>query len=108
MADCKTAGEFNPDYFKAIFGDVPEDWSGFIAVTLRTYKEGFGKLKQAVSDGDMDVISEVRHALGPSLVQWGAVSLEKALLALDAGNLTSQWPPLEPEFAALLRALEQQ
>ncbi len=108
MTDCKISSEFNPAYYRSIFGDDPENWAGFIEVTLRTYREGFSKLKQAAAEHDMSIISEVRHALGPSLHQWGAVSLEQALLSLTVDDIDRDWPPLEPEFEALLAAIEQQ
>ena len=58
-----TKTEFNPDYFKSIFGDDNEDWRDFIEVNLNTYRDGCDKIKASIESGDMDQIKEVRHAL---------------------------------------------
>ena len=101
-----TETEFNPEYFKAIFGDAPDDWQEFVLVNLRTFDEGLGRIRKAVGEGDMSVVSDVRHALGPAMKQWGTVSLEASMMALTADSLADEWPRIEPEFMALLDALK--
>ena len=101
-----TETEFNPDYFKAIFGDAPDDWQEFVQVNLRAFNEGLERIRKAVSEGDMSVVSDVRHALGPSMKQWSTVSLEASMMALTADSLADEWPRIEPEFMALLDALK--
>ena len=102
-----TAIEFSPDYFKVIFTDDPAEWMEFIQVNLRTFKEGLDRIQEAAAAQDIDTVSEVRHALGPSMKQWGTVTLERQMMALTGDNLTEQWPLIEPEFKALISALEQ-
>lgn len=102
----RTATEFDPTLFQSILGEDPAEWSDFIDVNLRTFKEGRLKLRDAAEAGDMTVVSEVRHALGPALQQWGALSLERGLMALDPATLGVAWPGLEPEFDSLIAAFE--
>jgi len=104
MKSVKT--EFSPDYFKAIFGEDPAEWSTFIEVNLRTFHKGMERLRAAAHEGDMDVVSEVRHAMGPSMKQWGTVSLESRMMALSSDNLPSEWPTIESELQDLINALE--
>ena len=99
-----TATEFNPEYFKSIFGDDAEDWKEFIQVNLNTYRDGYAKLQEAVEANNLAQIKEIRHALSPTLQQWNATTLERELMALDSDNLAVKWPPLKPEFEALLTA----
>ena len=49
-----TSAEFNPAYFKSIMGEFPEEWREFVAVNVRTFSEGFDKLKAASDAGDME------------------------------------------------------
>ncbi|HAS35636.1 MAG TPA: hypothetical protein DCS15_04065 [Flavobacteriales bacterium] len=100
-----TKTEFNPDYFKSIFGDDNEDWRDFIEVNLNTYRDGCDKIKASIESGDMDQIKEVRHALSPTLQQWNALTLERGLMALDSENIHTHWPPLAAEFEAIFEAL---
>lgn len=101
-----TATEFNPDYFKAIFGEDASDWREFIQVNLNTYRNGYSRLKNATEHKNLDEIKEVRHALGPTLQQWSAVTLEQGLMALTEANMDTHWRPLEAEFEALIAALD--
>lgn len=101
-----TKTEFDPTLFASILGEDPAEWKAFIVINLRTFQEGRTKLAQAAEKGDMATVSEVRHALGPSLKQWGTVTLEQALMALETETVGAQWPLLEPEFDDLIEALE--
>ncbi len=101
-----TSAEFNPTYFKSIMGEFPEEWREFVAVNVRTFSEGFDKLKAASDAGDMEVVSDVRHALSPSLQQWGTVTLDTQLMALESADLLEHWKAIEPEFKTLLTALK--
>lgn len=102
-----TNTEFDPTLFASILGEDPAEWKAFIDINLRTFSEGRTKLAQAAAEGDMATVSEVRHALGPSLKQWGTVTLEQALMALEPDTLGTQWPLLEPEFDDLIQSLEE-
>ena len=63
-------------------------------------------MARAISEGDMETVSKVRHAIGPSLTQWGAVTLEGTLRRLDTSNMGDLWPSIEPEFDALFTAFK--
>ena len=102
----RTHSEFNPAFFQGLFGsDIPE-WEAFIEVTVKTFKEAQVKLREATNSGDMQTVSDTRHSIGPSLTQWGAVSLESELRSLEASNMAATWSELEPEFEALLAAFD--
>lgn len=102
----KTETEFDPAYFKGLFGEASDDWKEFVAITIRTFESGQEKLTKAVSSGDMGTISDTRHALGPSLQQWGALSLEYALRTLDEDDLQAKWDILDLEFDDLMLCLK--
>ena len=101
-----TSLEFSPQHFQSIFGDEAADWQEFIRINIETFEKGLHDLQAAVKVQDMDVIKEIRHALGPTLQQWSATTLEQNLMALTETTLFSGWPPLVPEFEALLTALK--
>jgi hypothetical protein len=101
-----TSTEFNPEYFKAIFGEDAAEWKEFVQVNLKTYRNGYQNLQSASEHRNMSEVKEIRHALGPTLQQWNAVTLEQGLLALDMDNIAANWPPLRAEFEALISALE--
>ena len=98
--------EFSPDYFRAIFGDDRTEWLAFKEVNVRTFSQGLDRLRKATESGEMDVVSEVRHAMGPSLKQWGTVTLEARMIALNSDNLTAEWPGIDDELKDLISALE--
>lgn len=98
--------EFSPTYFRSIFGDDAMEWQSFIEVNVRTFSQGLERLRQATDALDMETVSEVRHAMGPSLKQWGTISLEAQLMGLDSGNLVEQWPGIEGALRDLISALE--
>ena len=100
----RTQAEFNPDFFRSLFGESREDWRGFLGVSIRAIEETRDKLAAAVAAQDLKAISETRHSIGPSLTQWGVVTLEGDLRQLDADQMR-QWPDLEAEFNVLLTAL---
>lgn len=100
------ATEFNPSLFHSILGEDLAEWHDFIDVNIRTFREGLDKLTAASTSVDMTVISEVRHALGPALQQWGVFSLERDLMALREEGLAEAWRLIEPEFKVLLQSLE--
>lgn len=100
----RTQAEFNPDFFRSLFGESREDWKGFLEVSIRAIEEARDKLAAAVAAQDLKAISETRHSIGPSLTQWGVVTLEGDLRQLDADHL-HRWPDLEAEFNLLLAAL---
>lgn len=102
----RTATEFNPAFFQGLFGPDQPEWKAFIEVTVKTFQAAKVKLQAATKAGDMQTVSDTRHSIGPSLTQWGAVSLESELRRLDASNMASTWPQLEPEYDALLAALD--
>lgn len=102
----KTKLEFNPAYFKSIFGDDQDEWQDFVSINISTYKKGVNDFRSAIEEKDMSTVKEVRHALGPTLQQWGAKTLEQRLIALEPETLESEWPSLEPEFEDLIGALE--
>ena len=102
----KTASEFNAAYFRQLFGSDDTSWAEFVSVSIQSFAGAKTDLSAAAASGDMDSASKIRHAIGPSLTQWGAVTLESSLRALDADNLAEDWAPLEPEFDALIAALQ--
>ena len=102
----KTAAEFDAAYFRQLFGSDDTSWAEFVSVSIHSFAEAKADLGDAATAGDMESASKVRHAIGPSLTQWGAVTLESSLRALDADNLAEDWAPLEPEFDALIAALK--
>ena len=101
----KTAAEFDDAYFRGLFGSDETSWTEFVSVSIHSFAEAKTNLGAAAHAGDMESVSKVRHAIGPSLTQWGAVTLESSLRRLDANNLMELWAPLESEFDALLAAL---
>ena len=102
----KTAAEFDAAYFRQLFGSDETSWAEFVSVSIQSFAEAKTDLRAAATSGNMESASKIRHAIGPSLTQWGAVTLESSLRALDADNLAAQWPPLESEFDALIAALQ--
>ena len=102
----KTKLEFNSTYFKSIFGDDEDEWQTFVSINISTYRRGVADFRSAIQEKDMSTVKEVRHALGPTLQQWGATSLEQRLIGLEPETLDSEWPLLEPEFEDLIAALE--
>jgi hypothetical protein len=44
--------------------------------------------------------------MGPSLKQWGTVTLEARMMALNSDNLTAEWPGIDDELKDLISALE--
>jgi hypothetical protein len=102
----KTAAEFDAAYFRQLFGSDDTSWAEFVSVSIHSFAEAKADLCSAAASGDMDSASKIRHAIGPSLTQWGAVTLESSLRALDADNLAEDWAPLEAEFDALIAALK--
>lgn len=102
----KTAAEFDAAYFRQLFGSDETSWAEFVSVSIHSFVAAKADLCAAAASGDMESASKVRHAIGPSLTQWGAVSLESSLRALGADNLREGWVPLEPEFDALIAALK--
>lgn len=101
-----TATEFDAAFFRGLFGTDEANWTEFIGVSVKSFKEAREQMARAISAGDMDTVSKVRHAIGPSLTQWGAVTLEGTLRQLDASNMGDLWPSTEPEFDALFAAFE--
>ena len=104
MGSVKT--EFSPDYFRSIFGDAPSEWATFIEVNLRSFNQGLERLRLAANHQDMAAVSEIRHSMGPSMQQWGAITLEAQMMALTANNLAVHWPTIESELQDLINALE--
>ena len=78
----------------------------FVKVSIRTFAEGRVKLNEAVLHQNMKAFSDARHASGPSLQQWGALSLELSLRELTQDQFNAKWPTLELEFDGLMRQLE--
>ena len=74
-------------------------------MSIHSFAAAKTDLSAAATTGNMESASKIRHAIGPSLTQWGAVTLESSLRALDADNLAEDWAPLEAEFDALIAAL---
>lgn len=101
-----TATEFDATFFRGLFGTDEASWTEFIGVSVNSFKAAREQMARAISEGDMDTVSKVRHAIGPSLTQWGAVTLEGTLRRLDASNMGDLWPSIEPEFDALFTAFE--
>ena len=101
-----TATEFDATFYRGLFGADEASWAEFISVSITSFKEAREQMAQAISTGDMETVSKVRHAIGPSLTQWGAVTLEGTLRQLDPSNLGESWPSIEPEFEALLAAFD--
>ena len=102
----KIEAEFDARYFQNLFGESTQEWTEFVEVSIRTFSEGRVKLSQAVSNKDMDALSNARHAIGPSLQQWGALSLELSLRTLTPDRLDAEWPPIALEFNGLMSELE--
>ena len=69
-----TATEFDATFFRGLFETDEASWAEFINVSLTSFKEAREQMAEAISTGDMETISKVRHAIGPSLTQWGAVT----------------------------------
>ena len=101
----KTQAEFSPDFFRSLFGAAPEEWKGFLDVSVRAVEEARAKLETAMAAGDAVALSETRHSIGPSLTQWGATSLEAGLRELTADQ-KALWTALAVEFDALLSCLK--
>ena len=101
-----TATEFDATFFRGLFGTDEASWTEFIRVSITSFKEAREQMAEAIATGDMETISKVRHAIGPSLTQWGAVTLERTLRQLDTSNMGESWPSIEPEFDALLAAFD--
>ena len=101
-----TATEFDAMFFRGLFGTDEASWTEFIGVSVNSFNEAREQMARAISAGDMDTVSKVRHAIGPSLTQWGAVTLEGTLRQLDATNMEDLWPSIDPEFDALMAAFE--
>lgn len=101
----KTQAEFSPDFFRSLFGAAPEEWKGFLDVSVRAVEEARAKLETAMAAGDAVALSETRHSIGPSLTQWGATSLETGLRELTADQ-KALWTPLSEEFDTLLNCLK--
>ena len=99
-----TATEFDATFFRGLFGTDEASWTEFIGVSVNSFTESREQMARAISEGDMDTVSKVRHAIGPSLIQWGAVTLERSLRQLDTSNMGESWPSIGPEFDALLAA----
>ena len=102
----RTAAEFDAAYFRQLFGSDDTSWAEFVSVSIQSFAAAKTDLGAAATSGNMESASKVRHAIGPSLTQWGAVTLESSLRALRADNLAEQWAPLESEFDALIAALK--
>lgn len=101
----KTQAEFSPDFFRSLFGAAPEEWKGFLEVSVRAMEEARSKLNQAMEAEDATALSETRHSIGPSLTQWGATSLESGLRELTPDQ-KAIWTSLSGEFDALLGCLK--
>jgi len=101
-----TETEFDATFFRGLFGTDEASWTEFIGVSVNSFKAARGQMARAISEGDMETVSKSRHAIGPSLTQWGAVTLEGTLRRLDASNMGELWPSVEPEFDALFAAFE--
>ena len=101
-----TATEFDAAFFRGLFGTDEASWTEFIGVSTASFKEAREQMAQAIAEGNMETVSKVRHAVGPSLTQWGAVTLEHSLRKLDAENMGRLWPSIDPEFNALFSALD--
>ncbi len=102
----KTEAEFDARYFQNLFGESTEEWMEFVKVSIHTFAEGRAKLNEAVLHQNMKAFSDARHAIGPSLQQWGALSLELSLRELTQDQFNAKWPTLELEFDGLMRQLE--
>ena len=79
----RTQAEFSPDFFRSLFRSGTGRGKGFLGVSIRAIEEGRSKLDQAVAAEDATAISETRHSIGPSLTQWGVVTLEGDLREID-------------------------
>ncbi len=101
----KTQTEFDPTYFRQLFGEDQATWAEFIVVSIKAFQNAKDELSKATQAGDMASMSRIRHSVGPSLTQWGAVSLEAALQDLSP-NAHASWPSIQTEFDALIQALE--
>ena len=102
----KTETEFDPAYFRQLFGEDQATWSAFVAVSLKAFQNAKAELSHATQAGDIATISKVRHSIGPSLTQWGAISLEAALRELTCTKALDSWPSIEKEFDALIQAFD--
>ncbi len=102
----QTETEFNPTYFRQLFGEDQATWAAFLSVSLKAFQNAKAELKQATQAGDIGSISKIRHSIGPSLTQWGAISLEVTLRELTPSTASHSWPSIEKEFNALIQALE--
>ena len=101
----KTQAEFSPDFFRSLFGAAPDEWKGFLEVSVRAVEEAQAKLDKAMEAGDAISLSETRHSIGPSLTQWGATSLESGLRGLTPAQVAI-WTSLSGEFDALIGCLK--
>lgn len=99
-----TRAEFSPDFFRSLFGASKTEWEDFLDVSIRAVEEAKDKLTAAVAGSDQQGLSEARHGIGPSLTQWGAVSLESSLRQLHVDS-PSSWDALSAEFDVLLACL---
>ena len=102
----KTETEFNPTYFRQLFGEDQTTWAEFISVSLKAFQNAKAELNQATQAGDITSIAKVRHSIGPSLTQWGATSLETALRELTSSTALESWPSIQTEFDALIQAFD--
>jgi len=102
----KTETEFDPTYFRQLFGEDQATWTEFLSVSLKAFENAKAELNHATQAGDITSISKVRHSIGPSLTQWGAVSLEAALRELKVSTAIESWPSIQAEFDALIQAFD--
>ena len=102
----KTETEFDPTYFRQLFGEDQATWEEFLSVSLKAFQNAKAELNRAIQAGDIASIAKVRHSIGPSLTQWGASSLEATLRELTPSTASHLWPSIEKEFDALIRAFD--
>ena len=102
----KTEPEFDPSYFRQLFGEDQATWAEFLSVSLKAFQNAKAELNQATQAGDIASIAKVRHSIGPSLTQWGATSLEAALRELTSSTAVESWPSIQAEFDALTQAFD--
>ena len=110
-----TATEFNPDYFKAIFGEDAADWREFIQVNLNTYRNGYSRLKNATEHKNLDEIKEA--GLNPSGIRSVLEELDQSIgtandriqeLETQVYDLEKQVRDLESSLQEATSAREQQ
>lgn len=101
-----TETEFDPQFYRSLFEENPEEWQEFVTLSIRTFHEGVLKVDQAAKEGNMALLSETRHSLSPALQQWGTLQLNQHLLALKEDDLQGQWAVLRTEFDDLIACLK--